>query len=207
MPDYTKTVIYKIVNNVDDQIYVGSTTRPLYQRWYNHKLTAKKYPMRKVYSHCAAVGWNRCRIVQIEKFRECQDVQDQKYREQHWIDQLHPTLNSADAWANCEHGRQKSQCKECGGRGICQHGRIRATCKPCGGSQVCQHGRQKPQCKPCGGKRICQHQRQKDGCKQCNGDRYKCHLCDKTLSSKLALQKHNDSKKHQFMKKMFEGAE
>ena len=189
MPDYTKTVIYKIVNDVDDQIYVGSTTRPLYQRWYQHKLAAKKYPMRKVYVHCAAVGWDHCRVVQIEKAADCHDVQDRKYKEQYWIEQLQPMLNSNDAWANCPHGGRKDQCVPCGGKGICQHGRQKNKCTPCGGSQVCQHGIQKYQCK------------------QCNGDRYKCHICDKTLSAKRALQRHNNSKKHLFMAKMFEGAE
>ena len=34
----------------------------------------------------------------------------------------------------CEHGRQRSRCKECGGGGICEHGRQRSQCKECGGS-------------------------------------------------------------------------
>ena len=33
----------------------------------------------------------------------------------------------------CEHGRLKSQCKECGGSGICEHGRLKSQCKECGG--------------------------------------------------------------------------
>ena len=33
----------------------------------------------------------------------------------------------------CPHGRQRSQCKECGGCGICEHGRVRSQCKECGG--------------------------------------------------------------------------
>ena len=31
----------------------------------------------------------------------------------------------------CEHGRQKSYCKDCGGTSICQHGKIRSTCRDC----------------------------------------------------------------------------
>ena len=34
---------------------------------------------------------------------------------------------------SCPHGRQRSQCKECGGAGICEHGRVRSRCKECGG--------------------------------------------------------------------------
>ena len=38
-------------------------------------------------------------------------------------------------WKNgiicCEHGRQKSRCKECGGSGLCEHGRQKSQCKEC----------------------------------------------------------------------------
>ena len=47
---------------------------------------------------------------------------------------------------HCEHGRQRSQCKECGGASICQHGRRRSRCKECGGSSICQHGRGRTRC-------------------------------------------------------------
>ena len=69
----------------------------------------------------------------------------------------------------CEHGRQRSRCKECGGAGICEHGRLRSTCKECGGSQICEHGRQRSQCKECGGSSICEHGRRRSHCKECGG--------------------------------------
>ena len=31
----------------------------------------------------------------------------------------------------CEHNRQRSKCKECGGGSICQHIRIRSQCRTC----------------------------------------------------------------------------
>ena len=36
----------------------------------------------------------------------------------------------------CEHDRQRSKCKECGGSSICEHGRQRNTCKECGGASM-----------------------------------------------------------------------
>jgi len=69
----------------------------------------------------------------------------------------------------CEHGRQKSRCKECGGSGICKHGRRKSECKKCGGSQICEHDRIKSQCKECGGSGICKHGRRKSDCKECGG--------------------------------------
>ncbi len=49
----------------------------------------------------------------------------------------------------CPHGRQRHQCKECGGVGICPHGRQRYQCKECGGSGICPHGRQRGTCSIC----------------------------------------------------------
>jgi hypothetical protein len=69
----------------------------------------------------------------------------------------------------CEHARQKHQCKKCGGGGICTHGRRKSQCKECGGSAICAHGRQKYQCKECGGSAICKHGRVKYQCKECGG--------------------------------------
>ena len=53
----------------------------------------------------------------------------------------------------CEHGRQRSKCKECGGGSICEHGRLRSKCKDCGGGSICEHGRRRSECKECGGSR------------------------------------------------------
>ena len=57
----------------------------------------------------------------------------------------------------CEHGRTRSQCKPCGGKGICVHGRQRYFCFPCGGKGMCVHGRQRHKCRPCGGASVCEH--------------------------------------------------
>lgn len=49
----------------------------------------------------------------------------------------------------CEHGRQRSTCKECGGVSICEHGRQRSQCKDCCGASICDHGIQRYHCKLC----------------------------------------------------------
>ena len=92
--------------------------------------------------------------------------------------------------SDCEHGRQKTHCKECGGGSICGHGRIKSQCKQCGGVSICEHGRIKSKCKECGGASICQHGRQKSRCKECGGacicqhDRlkYRCKECKALLA-------------------------
>ena len=67
----------------------------------------------------------------------------------------------------CEHSREKSKCKQCGGGSICEHGRRKTECRQCGGSSICEHGRIKSQCKQCGGASICEHGRIKYSCKEC----------------------------------------
>ena len=89
----------------------------------------------------------------------------------------------------CSHAKQKSKCKECGGVSICPHGRIKSTCKDCGGGSICEHGRQKSHCKDCGGVSICEHGRRKDKCKECDGsgicshgrEKPKCKTCSPHL--------------------------
>ena len=39
----------------------------------------------------------------------------------------------------CPHGRRKTICKECGGKGICTHGCDKYFCKECGGKGICPH--------------------------------------------------------------------
>ena len=47
----------------------------------------------------------------------------------------------------CEHGvKKRSNCKVCS---ACPHGRQRRECKECGGSQICEHGRVRSKCKEC----------------------------------------------------------
>ena len=70
---------------------------------------------------------------------------------------------------NCEHGKNKSQCRDCGGSQICEHGKRKSICKDCGGSQICEHGKRKSQCKDCGGSGICEHGKNKSRCIDCGG--------------------------------------
>ena len=70
---------------------------------------------------------------------------------------------------NCEHGKQKSRCKECGGGGLCEHNKIKSICKECGGSSLCEHNKIKSICKDCGGSSFCLHGKRKRVCIVCEG--------------------------------------
>lgn len=88
-------------------------------------------------------------------------------------------------YKKCEHNRQKSRCKTCGGGSICEHNRVKSQCKPCGGGSICQHNRVKSHCNECGGSQICEHNKRKSNCKTCGGssicehnkEKSKCKTC------------------------------
>ena len=74
--------------------------------------------------------------------------------------------------ACCEHGKRKSICGECGGSQICEHGKVRSGCKECGGGSICEHGKVKSHCKECGGSAFCEHGKQKAKCRECGGSAF-----------------------------------
>ena len=49
----------------------------------------------------------------------------------------------------CEHGIQRSRCKECDGSEFCEHNRRRSRFKECDGSEICDHNRRRESCKDC----------------------------------------------------------
>jgi group I intron endonuclease len=92
MNRYEKGKIYKLVNNTDHKVYVGSTCMLLSKRLYNHKAKAKLFPNRKLYSHLNAIGWESVKIVLIEEFK-CANKMELEKRERYYVDDLEPELN------------------------------------------------------------------------------------------------------------------
>jgi hypothetical protein len=91
---YSNGKIYKIVNDVDDKIYVGSTTTMLSKRMSGHRSKCKYEPTRKIYAHFNEVGVHNFSIVLIELF-PCNSKMELERRERFWIDELKPELNKA----------------------------------------------------------------------------------------------------------------
>ena len=213
MNRYNNGKIYKLVNSVDSEIYIGSTCMPLAKRKSGHKGFSKRNPNRRVYQHLNQVGWRNVRIILIEEV-QAQNKDQLLSREQHYIDLLQPSLNSANAVVDCHQGRRHDHCKECGGTGICEHNkrkthcydcggvnmcehkRERHRCKECGGNSICEHNKRKNICKECGGSQICEHNKQKQSCKICNGDKYYCYECEKSFAGWRSLTRHSKSKTH-----------
>ena len=194
MNRYNQGKIYKLVNTVDDKIYIGSTCMPLAKRKSNHKADARTRTS-LVYTHLNSIGWENVNIRLIETVTA--ETKDQLLmREQHYIDLLKPELNKHSAINDCPHNRKKHRCKDCNGVGICPHNRRKASCKDCGGVSICPHNRRKSRCKDCGGSQMCLHNKRKSQCKDCSGDTYYCYECEQIFCGKRGLLRHETSKKH-----------
>ena len=90
-PDYSKGKIYKIVNDVDEEVYVGSTVQPLCARLAEHKRKSKQEDSRKCYNHWNGIGWDTVKIILVEDF-PCERKEQLEARERYWIEQI-GTLN------------------------------------------------------------------------------------------------------------------
>ena len=90
---YQNGKIYCIRNNVDDDIYVGSTTQPLSKRMAKHRGDNKKEKQhnRKLHAKINELGIEHFYIELLEKY-ECNSNEELHQREGKWIREI-ATLN------------------------------------------------------------------------------------------------------------------
>ena len=101
MPDYSLCKIYKVINNVDNEIYIGSTTQLLCRRMAVHRCLAKNNLSTcrlAIHKHMASVGVDKCYIELVENY-PCKSKEEQHKREGEWIRQI-GTLNNKVAGRN-----------------------------------------------------------------------------------------------------------
>ena len=112
MPDYSLGKIYKIVNDIDDEIYIGSTADTLSRRFSGHKVKAKRVPNRKIYLHFDLHGIECFRIVLVENW-SCDSKDELTMREEFWRKELQAGLNSRCCYlskeARIEYNRQYNE--------------------------------------------------------------------------------------------------
>jgi group I intron endonuclease len=91
--DYSQAKIYKITNDYNNDIYVGSTCDTLVKRFSVHKrsLTIQKEQGRELYKLMNQIGFDRFRIELIENF-PCQDKYQLRQKEGEYIRSI-GTLN------------------------------------------------------------------------------------------------------------------
>lgn len=101
--------IYKIVNKVTDDFYIGSS-RDIKARWHCHKNSNnyKKYPNSKLYNAMFEYGIKNFDFIIVE---EC-SKKDLFSREQYYIDTLKPVYNSSIAKAKLSPAKYKKLYRE-----------------------------------------------------------------------------------------------
>ena len=106
--------IYKIINNIDDDIYIGSTTNSLHLRFAVHILTAKyiKSKNRLLYKKINELGIEHFKIELVDEIT-CDDKKDLHALEGYYILQ-YGTLNHNLAGRSIKEWRKIKRPCSCG---------------------------------------------------------------------------------------------
>lgn len=82
--NYDDGKIYKIWNEENDLLYIGSTARPLHKRMYDHRINAKKGSNYRLHQAMRELG---CECFHIELIKEypCENRQQLRRKEGHYI--------------------------------------------------------------------------------------------------------------------------
>jgi hypothetical protein len=91
--NYENGKVYKIVNMVDDEIYVGSTCYSLTKRMSMHKRDAQTSKMAKVHVKMRNIGIENFKIILIELY-PCSNRDELTMREEEFRVNLRATLNT-----------------------------------------------------------------------------------------------------------------
>ena len=92
MPDYHKGKIYKILNTIDNEIYVGSTCELLSQRMARHRSDCKRRAHLPLYKAMIEYGKEYFYIELLEK-HPCSDKEELVKKENEYIRSLKPSMN------------------------------------------------------------------------------------------------------------------
>lgn len=102
--------IYKLVNDLNDKIYIGcSNYAYLSTRMNSHRQSCKDTSGRrnsKLYNYMREVGVDHFKIEVIETYR-CETKKELCEREQYWIEKLKPELNMFRAIADPDYEKTK----------------------------------------------------------------------------------------------------
>ncbi len=114
MPNYQQGKIYSIRSRSRPElIYVGSTTQTLSKRMVGHRAPNSNCVSKQI----IAIGDSYIEL--IENY-PCVDKNQLLARENRYMRGI-DCLNKQLAIADCPHGRQQNNCKECHGSSICEH--------------------------------------------------------------------------------------
>ncbi len=105
MSNYENSKIYKIINDINNDIYIGSTIQKLNKRMQGHRSHSRneeRRPNAKLYKLMRELGCDHFKIILIESFN-CKNKEELIAREQNHIDLLKPELNTYNAILDVNH--------------------------------------------------------------------------------------------------------
>jgi group I intron endonuclease len=97
---YQKGKIYKIVNDVNDDIYIGSTVKQLSNRMAGHRSSAKT-KTNNIYNRIREIGIEHFKIILVELYK-CESKEELRAREDYYIQLLKPAYNMVNAIYNTD---------------------------------------------------------------------------------------------------------
>jgi hypothetical protein len=114
MPDYSKTIIYKIrcLDDVDFS-YVGHTTnfrsrKSRHKNSWNNK-NVNDYDMFLYQKIRELGGWEKFEMIPLEEYTICKSLIEARIREQEWIEKLKPNLNIQKAYTELKDSEYNKQ--------------------------------------------------------------------------------------------------
>ena len=107
--DFNKGKIYKITNDYNDEVYIGSTCNTISRRFIQHKAASitEKYQNIPLYKIMNEIGFERFRIELIEEY-QCTDKYELRQKEGHFIREI-GTLNKIIAGRTKKEHRQENK--------------------------------------------------------------------------------------------------
>ena len=92
--DYSKSKIYKLYNNIDDEFYIGSTYMKLTKRIAKHRSASSQetFKNQKLYIKMNDIGKDKFFIEFLEEY-PCENIEQLRRKEGEYIKELRPTLN------------------------------------------------------------------------------------------------------------------
>lgn len=112
MVDYSKAKVYKLVKKGGDELgdmYVGSTCQRFCERLGNHRWAARSGKQAVVQQWIRDVGPDNVQIVWIADI-PCESFEQQRAKEQEYIELLKPSLNMNKAYVSREERMAYNRC-------------------------------------------------------------------------------------------------
>lgn len=113
MVNYQNSKIYKVINSVNDNVYIGSTAVSLSYRMGDHRLKTRrgKFKEGSLQYHMNNLGIDKFKIILIENY-PCDTKEELKKREQYFINEMKPAYNLMDAYLDDEtRAMKKKKCQ------------------------------------------------------------------------------------------------